>query len=95
MKHEPRPLKNVLHSVLKEIDAYDDYLRYWLLQHWNEVMEDPIAKVCRPVKFQGNTLILEAISESWVNELENYKNRIKYLLNTKFKRLKIEKIKII
>lgn len=95
MKHNVKSIGTVLQSVLKDIDAYDNFIRLWILQNWDEVFDKNITQICRPVKFEGDILVLEAISESWANELQKFKNKMIYSLNTKFNQLNVKDIKIV
>ena len=95
MQHKSKPIGKILQSVLKDINAYDNFIKLWILQNWNEAMIKPITQICRPVKFDGDVLIVEAISESWANELQRFKREMIDILNRKFNHLNVKDIKIV
>ncbi|MCD6375388.1 MAG: DUF721 domain-containing protein [Caldisericaceae bacterium] len=95
MNHKAKSIGTVLQSVLKDIDVYDNFIRLWILQNWDEVFDKNITRICRPVKFEGDVLVIEAISESWANELQQFKEKMIYSLNSKFNQLNVKDIKIV
>ena len=95
MNHKAKSIGTVLQSVLKDIDVYDNFIRLWILQNWDEVFDKNITRICRPVKFEGDVLVIEAISESWANELQQFKKKMIYSLNSKFNQLNVKDIKIV
>ncbi len=95
MKHKVQKIGTILQSVLKDINADKDINKLYVLSNWHKIMVPEIANLCRPVKFEGDILVLEAISESWRNELKNLRPQILAIINKKFNHVKIRKIKII
>ncbi|RLD17091.1 hypothetical protein DRI50_00265 [candidate division KSB1 bacterium] len=96
MKHNTRSIGSILESVLRDINADDPVAKKRIINEWQEIMDPRISKVCHPVNFtENNVLILEAISESWKNELINLKPIIMKTLKSKFNQLKIKDIKIL
>lgn len=95
MKHNVRKIGTILESVLKDINAYDNVNKLLILSNWNDLVDPKISRVCRAVKFEKDVLILEAISESWKNELISLKPQIIRILKEKFNQLEIKEIKIV
>ncbi len=96
MKHNVKAIGSILETVLKDINAEDPIAKKKIISDWQDLFDSTISKVCRPVEFtEDDVLILEAISESWKNELKNMKPIILTALKSKFNRLKIKDIKII
>ncbi len=95
MKHKPKKIGTILEYVLKDIHAYDNVNKLLILTNWKEIVDPKISKLCRPVKFEQDVLILEAISESWRDELLNLKPMIIKLIKQKFNQLNINDIKIL
>ncbi len=95
MKHEPEKIGKILEFVLKDINAFEDFSKLNILNNWETLVDRKISRICRPVQFEGNILVLEAISEGWKKELLKIKFEIIRILKSKFKQLKIEDIKIL
>ena len=96
MKHNVRDVGSILKSLLKNINAEDPVAKKIIINEWQNIIDPKISKVCYPISFSDdNVLILEAISESWKNELVNLKPLIMKTLKTKFNQLKIKDIKIV
>ncbi|WP_456441209.1 DUF721 domain-containing protein [Caldithrix abyssi] len=94
MKHEPKSIGAALQTALKQMEAYDNFLKLWVVQNWKKVMMKPLSEICRPIKFENETLIIEAKSEAWANELQKYKKEMIDILNRKFDQLNVTDIKI-
>ncbi|NOX90829.1 MAG: DUF721 domain-containing protein [Calditrichaeota bacterium] len=95
MKHEPEKIGKILEFVLKDINALEDFTKLNILNNWETLVDKKISRICHPVQFEGNILVLEAISEGWKKELLKIKFEIIRILKSKFKQLKIEDIKIL
>ena len=96
MKHNVKAIGSILENVLNDINADDPIAKKKIISDWQDLFDSTIGKVCRPVQFtEHDVLILEAISESWRNELKNVKPMIITALKSKFNRLKIKDVKII
>ncbi len=96
MKHNSRAIGSILEKVLQDINADELVAQKRILTEWETLFDSSIGKICRPVQFtQENELILEAISESWKEELLQVRPLIINVLKSKFNHLKIKNIKII
>ncbi len=95
MKRNTTSIGNAIQSVLKNIDAYDSYVKLYIVQNWKNIMPSPISEICKPLTFEQEVLVVEANSEAWAKELQRFKNQIIKQLNQKFSQLQLKEIKII
>ncbi len=95
MKREAKKIGNLLESVLKSINAYDNFIKLTIVENWNELVDPGISRVCKAVAFEDNVLIVQAISEAWKKELRQHKKKIISALQQAFNQIKIEDVKIV
>lgn len=78
-----RPVRagELVDAVLERAGVRKQVLRTELLEEWNEIVGEGIARVTRPVKVSGQALIVEVRSSAWLQELEMMKYELMKKLN--------------
>jgi len=77
----PKAISEILSGVLSG-RGFDKKIRqYSIFEAWGEIVGPTISKHSRPAKMQGDTLIVEAKSATWVQELTFMKSMILKKIN--------------
>lgn len=89
----PSKLKGILKTTLKKLNLYQFYKYSRLFKIWEKVCGKEVARVTKPLRIRGKTLIVAVKDHIWATEVshfsKNYIARIEKLLGKGF----IKKIK--
>jgi predicted nucleic acid-binding Zn ribbon protein len=72
----PVAIAEVLEKVLKKQGIAKKIYQYGVFDAWVEIVGETIGKRSRPVKMQGDTLVVAAKNSVWANELSMMKPEI-------------------
>ncbi len=63
------PLAEALEAYLDRTGLGDSLARLAALDEWAAAVGERVSRVTRPVEVRGETLVVEALSSAWINEL--------------------------
>jgi len=89
---EPEKVGEVLGGVLRRLGLRDSVLRAEVVEEWDNLVGEAIARVTRAQGIRGATLIVEVRSSSWLMELNLMRQEILRRLNEGRREARIEKI---
>src|SRR5262245_8204043 len=72
----PGRFSDILKISLEKWNLASTFKRHEMLDHWNSLAGPQIAAKSRPLKFQGEFLIVEVDHPAWVQELNLLKGHI-------------------
>lgn len=81
MKDGPKRVGELVDAVLDGVGVRKQVRRTEILEEWDEIVGEGIARVTRPVKVSGQALIVEVRSSAWLQELEMMKHELMKRLN--------------
>ncbi len=88
-----KPLGDLLPKVFDKLGFTNRLLQEQVISLWPNVVGDQIAKNTKPVKVEGQTLIVVASNPIWCNELKYLKPEIIKKLNALIGKTVIKNIK--
>lgn len=91
----PTRVGEVLEGFLRETGLREQVRRMSVLDAWDELVGDKIARVTEPVRLDGGVLFVEVRSSAWLMELNMMKRRILDRLNDGREEGRIEKIRFV
>ncbi len=65
----PRRLGDALEEVLERLGIAPAVERHEVFRDWDECVGEEIARVARPHRVDGDTLIVKVAHSAWINEL--------------------------
>lgn len=80
-KDGPKRVGELVDAVLDRVGVRKQVRRTEILEEWDEIVGEGIARVTRPVKVSGQALIVEVRSSAWLQELEMMKHELMKRLN--------------
>jgi len=72
----PGNLSGVIKSILKSFGLTKDYNGWMVVDNWNEIVGDAIAKVAKPIRYQDGCIYVAVEDASWRQELAMQKEAI-------------------
>jgi len=94
-KNEFRSLKTILNKVLITCGLEHTMLEIQVFQNWTDIVGKSLAKQCKPVSIEENTLYVEIKNNIWRSELAKRQQELVNLLDKKINHNHIKKIKLI
>jgi predicted nucleic acid-binding Zn ribbon protein len=74
---------DVLGDVLKRVDPEQQMRVYGIWNFWNDEVGGPIARRAQPSRFRNGILFVTVATQSWMQELQFMKGKIRERLNTR------------
>ncbi len=68
-KSIPRDFNGILQSLIADLGIGQKLKKAEALDRWNEVVGEQIGKVTKPLRIEGETLVVHVTSAAWRNEL--------------------------
>lgn len=82
----------LLDKILKTYQLDDKLYRQRIFNIWAEIIGNDLAKVCQPVRLEGEILTLKVKNQIWRQELGNKEKELLNSIKTKTNVSKISKI---
>lgn len=79
-------------AMFQRLGIAEKVERASVVADWEDLVGEPIARVARPVRVQGDTLFVEVQSASWRMELSMMRPHLMRKLNAGKRRGRIERI---
>ncbi len=80
-RRHPRPIGGLLDGVLERLGLAATIERHAVFGEWDRRVGAEIARVARPHRVDGDTLIVRVESSVWINELSLRQNELLRRLN--------------
>jgi predicted nucleic acid-binding Zn ribbon protein len=93
-KDRTKSIGELLPNVLKGLGLEQKLEEVRLRDEWRDVVGEAIGGRSRPLKIRGNTLIVEVVNSTWMNEIQFHRGEIIRKVNRGFPGLKIEEIRL-
>ena len=74
---------DVLGDVLKRVDPEQQMRVYSIWNFWNDEVGDLVARRAQPSRFRNGILFVTVATQSWMQELQYMKEKIRERLNTR------------
>ena len=94
-KKEFKPLKSILSMVIEHHGLEHSIQNIQIFQKWPEIVGSSIAKQCKPVSIEDDTLYVEINNQIWRTELARRQRELVTLLDKNIIHNHIKKIKLI
>lgn len=91
----PQRVGDLVGTFLERKGLKDALARQEALVGWDEAVGEAIARVARPVRLDGTTLVVEVRSSAWLMELNMMKRKVLGRLNEAFPEAKLENLVLI
>lgn len=72
----PTPLAQVLESMLENKGLSPKLAQYAMFEDWEKVVGKGLAEKTRPVRMQGNQMVIEVEHSTWIPELQFMKPKL-------------------
>ncbi|MBN2425644.1 MAG: DUF721 domain-containing protein [Calditrichaceae bacterium] len=87
-------ISTALHNILKNYQLESEYQEQLIIKYWDQMVDQRITSVARPVSLKNGVLELQALSASWKKELINNKDNLLKMINDSINQIKITEIKL-
>jgi predicted nucleic acid-binding Zn ribbon protein len=91
-KAPPERIAGLVEAMFQRLGIAEKVERASVVADWVDLVGEPIARVARPVRVQGETLFVEVQSASWRMELSMMRPQLMRKLNAGKRRGRIERI---
>lgn len=91
-KAPPERIASLVDAMFQRLGIAEKVERASVVADWEDLVGEPIARVARPVRVQGETLFVEVQSASWRMELSMMRPQLMRKLNAGKRRGRIERI---
>ena len=88
-------VSTVLKTIMNRYQLTEEIMKEQIFANWESLVGKEISKMCKPVEFNDNELILRAKNTAWKQELATRQRDLLNLLNGRIKSSLVKKIKII
>ena len=88
-------VSTVLKTIMNKYQLTEEILKEQIFANWESLVGKEISKMCKPVEFNDNELILRAKNTVWKQELATRQKDLLNLLNGRIKASLVKRIKII
>lgn len=92
---KPVRVGGLLERLLEKWGLAEQVERAAVLEEWEQRVGERVAQKARPVRLDGDTLIVEVESASWLMELQMMKRELLKRINAGRDRARIEKIVLV